>query len=139
MTIELAPGWEIPDSQLSLSTVTSSGPGGQNVNKVSTKVVLRFSFGQSEVLSSDQKARLRAQYPSHVTRQGELLVTCDETRSQEANKQRATARLVAMLNSIRHPPRIRKKTRPSRSQKRRRLEQKRARGELKKSRRVRVD
>ena len=130
----LGPGWEIPEAELSFRAVCSGGPGGQNVNKVSTKVQLRFAVDVSQALTPGQKIRLRASFPSHFTRSGELLIVSDETRSQETNKERALLRLRDMILSIRFPARLRKKTKPSRSARERRLFEKKSRGALKKSR-----
>ncbi len=134
VTLRLDKDWVIPGGALQMRAVCSSGPGGQNVNKVSTKVQLRFSLDTPGVLSRDQQQRFREHFPGHVTTLGEALIVCDETRSLETNKEYALARLKAMILSIRRAPRRRVKTRPSRAQRARRLNDKKARSELKKSR-----
>lgn len=132
-------GFSIPESEMSLCAVRSSGPGGQNVNKVSTKVVLRFAFAESAALTPGQKERLRASFPGYVTKGGELLLTSDETRSQEMNRELALGRLGTILQTIRHAPRARRQTRPTRASKERRLVSKERRSELKKGRRAPID
>lgn len=139
MTFELIPGWEVPENELSFRAVCSSGPGGQNVNKVSTKVQLRYAVQTSTALSMGHKLRLRACYPSHFTQAGEMLIICDETRSLETNKERALARLRTMILNVRFPPKLRKKTRPTRASKERRLSEKKSRSALKISRRGPID
>jgi ribosome-associated protein len=136
MAFEIAPGWEIPASDLTVRHARSSGPGGQNVNKVSTKVELRFHFAGSLALDEPQKRRLARAFPSHVTSDGDFLVTSDRHRSQARNHEDALARLAEMLLSIRRAPRKRVATKPSRGAKERRLSEKRRQGERKRQRRV---
>ncbi len=130
----LSDDWIIPSRELRATFVRSSGPGGQNVNKLSTKVELRFAFDASENLSPSQKQRLMRRHPSHVNRAGELIITCDETRSQATNLELARQRLRAMVLEIRRAPRTRRPTRPSRSSIARRLDDKRRRSVIKKQR-----
>lgn len=132
--LSIAPGWEIPSSELSARFERSGGPGGQNVNKVSTKVVLRFALSSTAHLSPQQARRLAERYPSHLTSKRDFQVVCDETRSQPSNLERARERLREMLISIRTPPKPRRPTSPTRGQKRRRLEDKRRRSLVKRQR-----
>lgn len=132
-------GLSIAENELSWSAVRSSGPGGQNVNKVSTKVVLRFAFEGSDGLTLGQKARLRERFSGYLTKNGELVIASDETRSQETNRARAFERLAAILSAVRAPPRKRIGTKPTRASKERRLESKSRQGQLKKTRRAPVD
>ncbi|SRR5690349_16826440 len=138
MNFEIKPGWEIPDKELTLRAVHSSGPGGQNVNKVSTKVQLRFSALSGSALSPGQKTRLAVAFRSYLNQAGELLISCDETRSLETNKERALLRLRAMLLAIANPPKYRHKTQPTRGSRERRLAGKKRRGELKQQRRAKL-
>jgi ribosome-associated protein len=138
MTFEIEPGWEIPDKELTLRAVHSSGPGGQNVNKVSTKVQLRFSALSGSTLNPGQKARLSGTFKSYLNQAGELLISCDETRSLETNKERALLRLRAMLLTIARPPKYRHKTQPTRGSRERRLAGKKRRGELKQQRQAKL-
>jgi ribosome-associated protein len=130
----VAPGWVVPDEDLEYKYVRSSGPGGQNVNKVSTKVELRLKLSTS-ALTPGQKQRLVAAYPSHVSGEGDFILTADRFRSQPRNQRDAEERLAALLLAIRTPPPRRVPTRPSRAAKARRLADKRARGEAKAQRR----
>jgi ribosome-associated protein len=133
--LQIAPGWAIPTEDLALAFVRSSGPGGQNVNKVATKVELRLKMQATSALTPGQKQRLLAAYPSHANSEGELILTSDRFRSQARNKRDAEERLIAMLLAVRSPPRRRVPTRPSRAAKTRRVAEKRARGEAKARRR----
>lgn len=136
MNFEIMPGWEIPDGDLTIVAVRSSGPGGQNVNKVSTKVQLRFSALHGSVLSAGQKDRLLETFRSYLNQAGELLISCDETRSLSTNKERALLRLRTMLLAIARPPKHRHKTQPTRGSRQRRLTGKKQRSELKQQRRA---
>jgi ribosome-associated protein len=137
--LEVAPGWVVPDDDLEFRFVRSSGPGGQNVNKVATKVELRLKLAATRALSPGQKQRLIAAHPSHVSADGDFILTSDRFRSQPRNQRDAEERLAGMLLAIRAPPRRRVPTRPSRAAKARRLAQKRARGEAKAQRRRPLD
>lgn len=133
--LEIVPGWTIPEDELQVRAVRSGGPGGQNVNKVATKVELRFDVDGSTALSPAQKNRLSQRFPSQMTQEGQLVLASDATRSQERNKADALERLRQMILAVRYAPKPRVRTKPSRTQKRKRLEEKRKRGELKKQRR----
>jgi ribosome-associated protein len=121
----------IPAAELSWTAVRASGPGGQNVNKVASKVELRFDLAGSRALSADAKTRLRALAGSRLDAEGRLLVTSQLTRDQTRNLQDARTKLAALVRSALHPPRKRKPTRPSLGAKRRRLDDKRRQGEKK--------
>jgi len=133
--LEVAPGWVVPAADLEFRYVRSSGPGGQNVNKVSTKVELRLKLATTRALNPGQKQRLVAAHPSHVSGEGDFILTSDRYRSQPRNQRDAEERLAGMLLAIRLPPRRRVATRPTRSAKARRVADKRARGEAKAQRR----
>src|SRR6187399_2450575 len=134
MSLELATGWIIPAQDLSVKHARSSGPGGQNVNKVSTKVELRFHMATSVTLTDAQKQRLAKAFPSHVTSAGDFLVTSDRFRSQARNLADALTRLTEMILSIRRPARKRIATKPSAGAKQRRLTDKRRQAERKRQR-----
>jgi ribosome-associated protein len=132
--LHLAPDWVIPTEDIDFSFVRASGPGGQNVNKLATKVELRLRLEQTTALNAAQKRRLISAFPSHVSQAGEFILTSDRHRSQSLNQRDVSERLAEMLLSVRFPPKRRVPTRPSRAAKRRRMAVKRARGDIKRQR-----
>jgi ribosome-associated protein len=125
----------IPADEIELSSIASSGPGGQNVNKVATAIQLRFDIANSRVLTDAVRARLIALGGSRVTRDGVLVITAREYRTRESNKREALARLADLVERAHHVPKKRVPTRPSASAKRRRLEEKQQVGKRKTLRR----
>lgn len=119
------PDLTLPVSDLSFRAVRASGPGGQNVNKVSSKVELRFDLGRTRVLREETRERLRLLFPSRIDAEGVFLVTSQKTRDQLRNLEDACAKLREMVLSALATPRNRVKTKPSRAAKRRRLADKR--------------
>jgi ribosome-associated protein len=132
--IELAPHVRVPESALEFSFVSSSGPGGQNVNKKATKAVLRLRL-HAIPIHPDAMDRLRALGSFYVTDAGELVIACDEYRSQERNKDGCLERLRALIIQSQKRPKVRRATKPSRGSKERRLTEKRVRSDRKKGRR----
>ena len=132
--LQVTADWTIPAKDLKFRYARSSGPGGQNVNKVATKAELRFDFLHSMALNAGQKARLQRRYPAHVTLTGEFVVASDSTRSRRQNEHDVMARLADMLRSVRNAPKRRVATKVTLAQKRRRVEQKRQRGAQKHAR-----
>ena len=114
--------------------IRSSGPGGQNVNKVATAVQLRFDVGNSASLPGDVRTRLIRLAGRRVTQDGILLIEARQFRTQERNREDAIARLVELVRQATQKPKPRKKTRPSKAAKERRIEGKKQRGNIKKMR-----
>ena len=101
------------------------------MNKVASKATLRWAVAVSAAISPDAKARLLAAHPSHVTTEGEFLVTSQEYRDQERNRQRCEEKLADMVRAALTPPKPRKKTKPTKASQRRRLDDKKKQGEKK--------
>jgi len=129
----------IPGAELSWTAVRASGPGGQNVNKVSSKVELRFDLPGSRVLPEGVKARLYAIARTRLDAEGKVLVTSQLTRDRSQNLEDARAKLKELVTKALHVPTKRKATRPSYGAKKRRLEGKRRQGEKKAMRRTMGD
>jgi ribosome-associated protein len=137
ITIRITPEIAIDESEITERFIRASGPGGQNVNKVSTKAELRFYLARSKALTPARKARLRARFPSHVTTGGEFLLASTRFRSQHRNQEDVFERLREMILSIWQPPKPRLKTKLSKAAKRRRLDDKSKRGNVKRQRSTR--
>lgn len=133
--LEISPHWRIPLEEFNFEYCRSSGPGGQNVNKVSSKTTLRWNVRESQQIRPDVRARLVARFGSRLTLAGELLITSQRFRDQERNRADCLERLAAMLRVIEHAPKARKATRPTRGSKERRLTGKRQRSQTKQQRR----
>ena len=121
----------IGDSEISESFVRASGPGGQNVNKLSTAVQLRFDVRRSPSLPDDVRERLERLAGRRLTRDGVLVITAQRFRTQERNREDAVARLVELIRAATVRPVTRRPTRPTLASKVRRLEGKKRRGDVK--------
>lgn len=126
----------VPEAEIRVDHARSSGPGGQNVNKVSSKVRLRWGVGASKAFTEEQKTLIRAFAGSRLTKEDEVVLAAESERSQLRNKEEAVRRLQEIVQSALIPKEKRRPTKISRAQKRRRVEQKRITGERKKSRRM---
>jgi ribosome-associated protein len=124
----------IDESELDISFIRSSGPGGQNVNKVSTAAQLRFDLKHSPSLPEGLKARAMARAGTRLTQEGEIVITAARHRTQALNRDDAIARLVDLLREAAVPPKPRRPTRPTLASKTRRLEAKTQRSGIKKLR-----
>ncbi len=124
MAIEVTSWVTIPDSDLQLSFVRASGPGGQNVNKVASAVQLRFDLAGTHALAEPVKQRLRALAGRRVTDDGALLIIARNHRTQEQNRREAHERLAELIRQALIPPKVRKATKPTKASKQRRLESK---------------
>ncbi len=112
----------------------SSGPGGQSVNKVNTRVTLLFDFEACTLLADPRKARIRRRLATRLARDGRVRVASQRERSQHANRRAAEQRLIELLDGALYVPKARRKTRPSAASRRRRLDDKRRRGQTKRQR-----
>lgn len=134
MMIYISKNIQIDENELVLDFVRSSGPGGQNVNKVSTAVQLRFDVDNSKSLPEEVKSRIKELVKNKITESGILIIEAKKYRSQLKNRQDAVARLTSLIMKALEVPKKRKPSRVSAEQKRKRLENKKRRSETKKMR-----
>ena len=133
--IKISPTLSIKASELKFSFIRSPGPGGQNVNKVATAVLLRFDVLQTPSMPEDVRFRILTVLGNKLTTEGELLIKASRFRTQERNKQDAINRLQQLLYKAATIPKKRKKTKPTQASTERRLMQKKLQGKTKSLRR----
>jgi ribosome-associated protein len=134
MALSLTPDISIPDEELEWKFIRSSGPGGQNVNKVASAAQLRFLLPQNTSLPVAARNRLRRLAGQKLVDDGTILFKSTSERTQEGNRRAAQARLEALLRAALIEPKIRKKARPTKSSQQRRLDKKKRRGAAKQAR-----
>ena|SRR5688572_17550891 len=132
---EIVPGVRVSESAIRFRYARSSGPGGQNVNKLNTKAELWVPLGALYGLNDRAMGRLRQMAGKRLTVAGEIHIASDTERTQEANRAAVLQRLRDLLSQAAREPKVRRKTKPSRASKQRRLEAKKRRGEVKSKRR----
>jgi ribosome-associated protein len=132
--IQITPTLFIDENEIQEEFIRSSGPGGQNVNKVASAVQLRFDILRATGLPDDMRRRLAQLCGKRVNAQGVLVIEARRFRSQERNRQDARERLVALIRKAAFPPKARRKTKPSAAAQRRRLEAKHRRSQAKERR-----
>jgi ribosome-associated protein len=133
--IVVSPRLTIPANELGIAFARSGGPGGQNVNKVSSKVELRWNPASSAALAESDRSWLLQRLANKLTSEGDLIITSTLTRDQGKNRDDASSKLALVVRTALDRPKARRPTKPTKSSKRRRVEGKRHRAEIKKNRR----
>lgn len=129
--LQITPNLTIPEHEIEFSASRSGGPGGQHVNKTSTRVTLAFDVESSQALTREQKNMLWRRLGNKLTSEGVLKVVSSETRSQFSNRELAKKRLAELLHEALTPPKPRRKTRPPKAANEKRIQEKKKTGEKK--------
>ena len=137
MDLQITPSIKIPDAELRLSFARSSGPGGQNVNKVASKAILHFDVLTTTSLPPDVRTRFLERYKTRVTNAGEIVIHSEEFRDQPKNIQACHDKLRDMILAVLRPPKKRRATKPTKGSKVRRLNEKKLRSQTKAGRQFR--
>ena len=132
--IDINDSLSIPDKEIEIQVSTSGGPGGQNVNRVRTRVTVLFDVVGSPSLSPEQRSRILDRLSTRINKQGVLRVTSERHRTQQMNRGAAERRLAELVAEALEQQAARRKTRPSRAAKNRRVEEKKRRSEVKRRR-----
>jgi ribosome-associated protein len=132
--IAIMAGVEIPETELEFSASRSGGPGGQNVNKVSSRITLRFDVDRSAALSEEQRAQIRSKLASRISKEGVLQISSQRTRSQEFNREDVMSRFAELLREALREEKARVKTKATRTSHEERLKEKRVRTAVKQAR-----
>jgi ribosome-associated protein len=133
--IRVTPHIALDESEITEQFIRASGPGGQNVNKVSSAVQLRFDVAASPAFDPDTRERLKKLAGRRLTNEGVLVITAERFRTRERNRADALERLVELIRQAAHRPKVRRPTRVTSGQKARRRDDKSHRGQLKRQRR----
>lgn len=132
-SLSISPQISLPLQEIELTAIRSQGAGGQNVNKVATGIHLRFDIRNSS-LPEELQARLLRLKDQRISKEGVIIIKSQQTRSQEQNRLNAVAMLRQLIQKTLVPPKPRKKTKPTRSSKEKRLDEKKQRGQTKRFR-----
>jgi ribosome-associated protein len=134
--ISITRGVEIPDAELEFVASRSGGPGGQNVNKVSSRVTLRFDIERSVAFNPEQRRRIRAKLSTRISKDGVLQVSSQRTRSQDLNREDVVVRFAELLREALHEDKPRVKTKATRGSREERIREKKLRTEVKQARSI---
>lgn len=134
-SLEITPAWRIPLAEFAFTYTRSSGPGGQNVNKVSSKATLRWALLSSPNFPHDARQRFLERFGQRLTGEGDLLITSQRFRDQDRNRADCLDKLRELLDSVARAPKRRRATRPTRGSRERRLREKQTRSDVKRMRR----